>query len=109
MGSRKATVMSDGEQPRRRAEEIGRRLAELRQPSTGESDERNKRLAEAREHCRKAYLRAAAAHDGAAETHDRAIVGGFGNADAHRTAAAEHRRARDADLRAARAKGLSGS
>jgi hypothetical protein len=46
-------------------------------------------------------LAAAAAHEGAAQAHDEAAALGIGDIDAHRSAAARHRAARDADIRAA--------
>ena len=94
--------MSNGEQARKRAQELARQLAEPRRPRTNETvDRAAKRAEQSRERSRQAHLSAAAAHERAALAHDQAIANAIGDVDHHREAAARHRAARDADYHAA--------
>jgi hypothetical protein len=91
-----------GQAARRRIDELQRRLADLLdgRPSTQlDNDVADERLSEARERNRRAYLLAAGAHDRAATAHDQAAAGGIGDREAHESAAARHRKGRDADYR----------
>ena len=93
--------MSDGEQARRRAEELARRP---RRPSTPKTVKRaEQRLAEAHERARNAHLSSANAHELAAQAHGDAVAQNVGDVESHIRAAAKHRAARDEAYRAAEA------